>query len=300
MRDLILYQETYKQFHLRNDFISYIFMISHDGKLLHLYYGPTLPEGDYRHLVEMKHRPMTTYRQEGDLLYSLEHLQQEFPEYGATDFRHPALELSLENGSRLTDFIYKDHEISNGKPRLEGLPATYVENEDECQTLQVNLTDSVSGVEVSIQYSIFRDFPVITRSHLINNQGSRPLSIEGVTSLSLDLPDRNYEMIQLSGAWARERHIHSTLLRQGIQSIESTRGISSHLHNPFIALKRPETTENQGEVIGLSLIYSGNFLLQAEVDTFDVTRLQVGINPFQFCWKLAPCASFTSPEAVLV
>ncbi|MFR4720152.1 MAG: glycoside hydrolase family 36 N-terminal domain-containing protein, partial [Streptococcus sp.] len=92
----------------------------------------------------------------------------------------------------------------------------------------------------------FRDFPVITRSHLINNQGSRPLSIEGVTSLSLDLPDRNYEMIQLSGAWARERHIHSTLLRQGIQSIESTRGISSHLHNPFIALKRPETTENQG------------------------------------------------------
>ena len=300
MKDLILYQETYKQFHLRNDFISYIFMISHDGKLLHLYYGPTLPEGDYRHLVEMKHRPMTTYRQEGDLLYSLEHLQQEFPEYGATDFRHPALELSFENGSRLTDFIYKDHVILKGKPKLEGLPATYVENEDECQTLQVNLIDSVSGVEVSIQYSIFRDFPVITRSHLINNQGSRPLSIEGVTSLSLDLPDRNYEMIQLSGAWARERHIHSTLLRQGIQSIESTRGISSHLHNPFLALKRPETTENQGEVIGLSLIYSGNFLLQAEVDTFDVTRLQVGINPFQFCWKLDPGASFTSPEAVLV
>ena len=76
--------------------------------------GPTLPEGDYRHLVEMKHRPMTTYRQEGGSSVFTEHLQQEFPEYGATDFRHPALELSLKMVLRLTDFIYKDYVILKG------------------------------------------------------------------------------------------------------------------------------------------------------------------------------------------
>lgn len=40
--------------------------------------------------------------------------------------------------------------------------------------------------------------------------------------------------------------------------------------------------------------------MQAEVDTWDVTRLQAGINPFGFEWKLQPGESFTSPEAILV
>lgn len=60
---------------------------------MHLYYGENLPDNDYSHLIEMHHRPMTTYRNENDLLYSLEHLKQEFPEYGTTDFRHPAISL---------------------------------------------------------------------------------------------------------------------------------------------------------------------------------------------------------------
>lgn len=47
-------------------------------------------------------------------------------------------------------------------------------------------------------------------------------------------------------------------------------------------------------------MYSGNFLIQAEVDTYDVTRLQLAINPFGFEWKLAAGQPFTSPEALLV
>ena len=50
----------------------------------------------------------------------------------------------------------------------------------------------------------------------------------------------------------------------------------------LLALKRPETTGESREVIGPSLIYSRKFLIQTEVDTFDVTRLQVGINPSNF------------------
>ena len=46
--------------------------------------------------------------------------------------------------------------------------------------------------------------------------------------------------------------------------------------------------KHAGEVIGFSLIYSGNFRMQAEVDTHDVTRITVGINPDRFDWKLEP------------
>ncbi|MEG0294336.1 alpha-galactosidase [Enterococcus sp.] len=296
----IIYQEKTQQFHLSNGEISYLFQVSSDGKLLHLYYGKALPEKDYSHLIEMHHRPMTTYRQENDLIYSLEHLKQEFPEYGTTDFRHPAISLRQENGSRLTDFTYQSHKVIDGKPKLVNLPATYVEETAETKTLIVTLRDVLTNVTVELFYTIFSELAVITRSHRLINGGSQVQAIEQLASLSLDLSDADYEWVQLSGAWGRERSVKERYLQQGVQSIESTRGISSHQHNPFVALKRKNTDEFQGEVIGASFVYSGNFLIQAEVDTWDVTRLQVGINPFGFEWKLEPNATFTSPEAILV
>ena len=296
----IWFNEECRQFHLTNGEISYIFRVYEDGKLLQLYYGAVVPERDYSYLVELQHRPMTTYRKEGDLRYSLEHVRQEFPEYGTTDFRHPAICLRQENGSRITDFVYVSHQIVDGKPALEGLPATYTETQTEAKTLILTLRDEVTEVEVQLFYTIFADWPVITRSSKVINQGRETCYLESLASLSLDLPDADYDWLQLSGAWARERHIKERPLQQGIQSIESTRGISSPHHNPFVALKRPETTEFSGPVLGTALVYSGNFLIQAEVDTYDVTRLQLAINPFGFEWKLAAGQSFTSPEALLV
>ena len=296
----IWFKEECRQFHLTNGEISYIFRVSEDGKLLQLYYGAVVPERDYSYLVELQHRPMTTYRKEGDLRYSLEHVRQEFPEYGTTDFRHPAICLRQENGSRITDFVYVSHQIVDGKPALEGLPATYTETQTEAKTLILTLRDEVTEVEVQLFYTIFADWPVIARSSKVINQGRETCYLESLASLSLDLPDADYDWLQLSGAWARERHIKERPLQQGIQSIESTRGISSPHHNPFVALKRPETTELSGPVLGAALVYSGNFLIQAEVDTYDVTRLQLAINPFGFEWKLAAGQSFTSPEALLV
>ena len=76
--------------------------------------------------------------------------------------------------------------------------------------------------------------------------------------------------------------------------------ILGHNHNPFIILKRPTADEFQGEAIGFSLVYSGNFLAQAEVDTFDTTRVLMGIHPSCFDWKLEPGEEFQTPEAVMV
>src|SRR5699024_12588360 len=43
-----------------------------------------------------------------------------------------------------------------------------------------------------------------------------------------------------------------------------------------------------------------NFLAQVEVDHFDVTRVQMGINPFDFNWLLENGESFQTPEVVMV
>jgi alpha-galactosidase len=297
----IYFNEESRTFHLTNGKISYLMDVMQNEQLRHFYFGKAVRNRDnYDYLIEPAYRPMACYSFEGDRSFSLEHEMQEYPSFGSGDFRKPAVQTQLKNGSRISDFRYDSYKVTPGKPVLEGLPATYCEKDDEAETLHIFLKDPVSLVRIELLYTIFAEFPVIARSVRFVNEGDSRVDLEYAMSLCLDLPDSNYEMIQLSGAWGRERHPVSRKLVPGTQGIDSTRGNSSHNHNPFLMLKRPETTENLGEAIGLSLIYSGNFLAQAEVDTWDVTRILVGINPFNFSWDLEPGASFQTPEAILV
>ena len=297
----IVYHENSKIFHLFNDEISYIMMVMQNGHLGQLYFGKRIHDKeDFSYLLEVSQRPMGSYVFEGDRTFSLEHIKQEFPVYGTTDYRHPAVEILYKDGSRISEFQFDSYVIENGKPPLEGLPATYTEDDSEAKTLTINLLDEMTGIRVQLLYTIFASGGIIARSSRFYNEGNEAVHLLQAMSLNLDLPDYDYEWIQLSGSWARERHVKVRRLEQGIQAIDSMRGHSSHEHNPFMVLKRPTADEHQGEVIGFSLIYSGNFLIQAEVDTHTNTRVLVGINPTGFDWKLDVNESFQTPEAVMV
>lgn len=297
----IVFHKTSGTFHLFNDSISYIMCILDNGHLGQIYFGKKIHDKeDFSYLVERSPRPMSSCLFEGDKTFSLEHIRQEYPVFGTTDYRHPAVEIQQENGSRISDFQYMSHTITNGKPVLEGLPATYTEEEQEAQTLCITLKDPVSAIRLELFYTIFSAGGILARSARFKNEGTKAVHLLSAMSLSLDLPDKDYIWMQLSGAWARERHIKNRPLEQGILAIDSRRGNSSHEHNPFIVLKRPQTTETQGSAIGISLIYSGNYRIQAEVDTHDVTRITAGISPDTFDWKLDAEEQFQTPEAVMV
>jgi alpha-galactosidase len=297
----IVFHNTTKTFHLYNDQISYIMTVLENGHLGQLYYGKAIHDKeDFSYLLEMNPRPMASYIYEGDRTFSLEHIKQEYPVYGSTDFRHPAVDILQENGSHISDFQYVSHTITAGKPKLEGLPATYTESDDEAETLCVTLKDPVTEICLELLYTIFAEGGILARSARFRNEGSKAVHLLSAMSLSLDLPDMDYEWMQLSGAWSRERYVVNRTLVPGIQSVDSMRGHSSHEHNPFMVLKRPGTTETQGTVIGFSLIYSGNHRIQAEVDTHFTTRITMGINPDGFSWKLDSGDTFQTPEAVMV
>jgi alpha-galactosidase len=66
-----------------------------------------------------------------------------------------------------------------------------------------------------------------------------------------------------------------------------------------VALTRPATTEANGEAYGFSLVYSGNFVAEAEVEPFGTTRVRAGINPDGFSWLIEAGAEFVTPEVVL-
>lgn len=297
----ILFQKETQTFHLYNDEISYIMTVLPNGHMGQLYFGKRIHvKADYSYLLEKLHRPMAAWVSEDEAAFSLEHVKQEYAVYGSTDYRHPAMEILQENGSRISDFKYESHKIVSGKPALSGLPATYTEKEEEAQTLILTLKDEVTEIQLELLYTIFAKGGILARSARFLNIGTETVHLLSAMSLCLDLPDCAYEWVQFSGAWARERHVKIRTLEQGIQAVDSMRGHSSHEHNPFIILKRPSADEFQGEAIGFSLIYSGNFLAQAEVDTHDTTRILLGINPSGFDWKLSPGEAFQTPEAVMV
>lgn len=297
---IIFHKET-KEFHLYNDEISYIFCILRNGQPGQIYYGKKINDrNSFQHLLEYSLRDMAPCTYEGDRTFSMEYLKQEYPSYGHGDMRYPAYEISQEDGSRITEFTFEGYEIRKGKRKLEGLPAVYTETDKEAETLEIFLRDEIINTRMVLSYTIFEDLPVITRNTKFIHEGKRSIVLNQAMSLNVDLPDDRYEMITLTGAWARERYIKEAPLHEGVQAIYSMRGHSSHQFNPFFALKRPEAKEDSGEVIGISLIYSGNFLGQAVVDTFGVTRAMIGIHPEGFSWSLKQGEEFQTPEAVLV
>lgn len=296
----ISFHPANREFHLYNDHISYLIKVLETDQLGQLYFGARVDDGpDHSYLVENTYRPVTAYVSKDDYSFSLGNMRQEYPAYGTSDFRYPAHEILQEDGATVTNFTFRSYRITPGKPSLAGLPATYVEDDQEAETLTITLTDEKLAIDLELSYTIFKDLAVIARNARFVNRGTTSPQLTRALSLNLDLPDADYDWLQFSGAWGRERQLKANRLHQGEQSVSSTRGASGHIENPFVILKRPHTDDFQGEALAVSLIYSGNFLAQAEVDHYDVTRLQIGINPLHFSWQLKPGESFQTPEAVL-
>ncbi|MBB3867136.1 alpha-galactosidase [Parageobacillus toebii NBRC 107807] len=296
----IVYNHATKTFHLQANDTSYVMQIVRSGYLAHLYWGKKIRNVNGSRKLKFLDRPFSPNPDPSDRTFSLDTLPQEYPTYGNTDFRTPAYQVQLENGSMISELRYKTHWIYKGKPKLEGLPATYVENENEAETLEILLEDQLIGLHVTLLYTVYEKWNVITRSVRFDNNGSECIKLLRALSMNVDFPHADYEWLHLPGAWARERAVERRPLVSGTQSVESRRGASSHQHNPFIALLQKGANEDYGEVYGFSLVYSGNFLAQIEVDQFRTARVSMGINPFDFTWLLEPGESFQTPEVVMV
>lgn len=297
----IFYHETSSEFHLTNGQVSYVMEIMENGQMEQLYYGKAVHDREsFHHLHEEMMRSLMAVAVPEPSVLSMQYTRQEYPAYGTGDYRMPAVTVQQKNGSRISNFVYQSHEIFAGKKSIAPLPSTYVEKEEEADTLEILLHDEVTDTDLVLSYTIYADYPVITRNARFLHKGKEAIVLDRALSACVEFNDMNFEMVHLAGAWARERYVKNRKLEMGIQSIQSLRGASSSEHNPFLALKRPDTTEQQGEVYGFSFVYSGNFLAQVEVNTHQMTRVTMGIHPEMFSWQLNAGESFQTPEVVMV
>ncbi|OOM13904.1 alpha-galactosidase [Clostridium saccharobutylicum] len=294
---MIIIDKDKKIFHLRTKKMSYVFRILKNGSLGHLYYGDTLSEDEnFDYLANVENKAAGTIKYyENDSKFSLGAETSEFNIYGTGDFRQPAIELRISNRLFYPEFAYVDHEITYRKERIPEVPRVYG---DEYENLTITLKDKNLNLYLKLNYSITDESSAIVRSSSLINTSQHTYTISRFMSGTLDIPSADLDFISLSGAWLRERHLVRQPLRMGIQSVGSVRGASSHQQNPFIMLAEKNANEFSGTVYAASLVYSGNFLAQTEVDEWNVSRILIGINPMNFAWQLKPGDEFKTPECI--
>lgn len=290
----IFFDNSNNTFYLESAELSYVIKIDKFGFLEHLYYGARIARDDLEYSIFRTARGHSAYLAEMGRENTFEVLSQEFPTYGRGDFRECAFAFD-NNGVRVGDFKYKSHIISEKKPELSGMPSVKGD-----ETLVITLCDDLNNIEIDLYYTVCEDLPVILRHNEIRNCGNNEIIIDRAYSFSLDLPDDDFEFISLYGAHLRERYIQRNRLHHGVVSVDSKYGVSSSQLNPFAALARPNADEERGEVYGFNLVYSGNFVIKAQVGQNDVARVIGGINDFDFAWTLGSGESFVTPEAVMV
>ena len=298
---MITFNKEQQVFHLCNNQISYLIEVEEHGYLAHLYFGKKINHysGHYQYVRDM--RSFGPYPEAADHdTFSLDTVMLEYPGYGFGDFREPAYNFKLKNGSRITDFRYDSFEIVQGKCAIEGLPHLYTNQATEAETLIITLKDDVAQLRLKLNYTIYQDYATVIRSTTLINDSAETVEINQLASQSLDFPNRSFELIHLNGAWGRERQLTREKIEIGTKVLDSKRGSSSHHQNPFVTLVEPTTTEFQGEAYGFCLVYSGNHQTVIEKDNYSQTRVVMGMNPFNFAWQLPAGESFHSPEVVNV
>lgn len=296
----IRFIEKYNVFKLDSKDTSYIISIVDEEKFLgHVYFGKKVIDEDINYLMRINEPPYVPSKNNRDRVSFYDSFPFEYSTHGIGDFRESSIRVIDKNGHSEVKIEYKSHEIYKGKKELNGLPATFGD-ENECTSLEITCEDMYLNLQVVLVYTTFENLDVITRSVKVKNLSEDKINLTKVLSTCIDFDDIDYDMISLHGSWARERHVQRKKIGYGKQVVSTIRGESSHQDNPFIALLDSKATDDYGNVYGFNFVYSGNFFAQIEGCQFNTTRVVMGINPEDFNWLLNKDEEFIAPEVVMV
>jgi alpha-galactosidase len=254
---------------------AYAFGFNQKNILVHCYWGRKLPQAeDYP--APKESGGWSAFSGAGDVL------PEEYPTYAGTKYIEPALKANFTDGVR--DVV------------LELVGSTLLENE-----LQIELRDVHYPFSVILHYKIHAIHDLIERFVTVQNLGTDPIQLERIFSAQWHTPpQRRYRLSHLAGAWFKETQLHREALDLGTKVLESRRIASSHQNNPFFALDWLEqpATEHTGEVWFAALAWSGNWKLTAESTIYGTTRVNLGLNDWDFALRLESGQSYTTPSSI--
>ncbi len=254
---------------------SYALGLNQAGLLAHRYWGMKLPRlDDYPPTVD----PWGWASFNGPAQLVME----EYPGYAGMKYIDPCLKVTFADGVRDVVLRFESAEISSDGSQLD-----------------IQMCDSHYPLRLTLHYRVHEAYDLIERWVTAANEGSEPMTLERIFSAEWHLPyGGDYRLAHLTGRWLDEDHIRREPLVQGLKVLESRRITSSHHNNPWFAVDRGNADEDQGEVWFGVLAWSGNWKMTAEVTDFNAARVNMGINDWDFAWRLAPGAALDTPSSL--
>ncbi len=264
---------------------AYVLGIQQNGLLVHRYWGAKLPYlNDYPVDLIGDKVAIGPYMIEGEFPFNgLGNLiPQEYPAGAGAQYIEPCLKVMFADGVRDVRPHFERAEVDT-----HAVPE-----------LRIHLYDSYYPLKLTLHYRVWEAFDLIERFVTIVNESDSPICLERIWSAQWHLPiGGRYRLSHLSGRWANEFQLHRELLVEGVKVLESRRITTGHHHNPWFAIDRGTADEEQGEVWFGVLAWSGNWKIAAEVTNFASTRVCIGLNDWDFLWRLEPGQSFTTPSS---
>ena len=268
----------------------------HDGDLLLRHLGRKVNRYHGSNAVNERDHAFSGQLNPDVRTYSYDTQRQVVGLHGLGDFRQPSLK--IQHGvSDVTRFEFSKAEVVKGIS-LEGkLP--YPHSLENAETLIFTLVDKVANLELKLYYTVVEDNNTIVTYSEVINRSEQAVVIHRALSAMADVPARDYDVVTLQGAYAREKTVRRQRVEQGIFKVASNRGASGHAQTPALILCDHEASEGAGEALGFQLMYSGNFQTFVQKSQINEVRVAIGIEDENFAWELASNESFETPVALI-
>ncbi|CAH1211924.1 Alpha-galactosidase AgaA [Paenibacillus allorhizoplanae] len=260
-------------FEIRTDKSSYVFGINEKGIIQHLYWGAHVEAADCGYLL--KSRLHSSFDAE------IDRETEEYGGWGGCNYAEPALKVSFADGVRDLKLRYEGYRVVG-------------ENE-----IVLRMVDRYYPLDIEVHYKAIPEYDLIERFVHVRNSQTESVRIEQVMAAVWTvqaLPD--YRMTHVTGRWAGEYQLRSTVLSEGKKVLESRRGFTGPHANPWFAIDNGKADETSGSVWFGALGWSGNWKIVAEKSTFGHVRIVGGVNDFDSAFVLAPGEVYASPVFV--
>ena len=221
--------------------------------------------------------------------YDLAHLQaprggrmDAYPAYGMDCPSEAALAMRHADGSLATELV-----------------ATGVEQQDG--VTRIHLKDTVYPITVDLCYKGYQDVDMIETWTEIKNSEAKPVTLTQFASCCLPIRRGNVWISSFYGSWGNEGILCEEPLTPGEKIIKNKDGVrNAHTSRGEVMFSLDgKGQENNGDVIGAAICYSGNYQLKVETDDSDFHYFFAGMNPDNSEYHLKKGETFVTPKIAL-
>ncbi len=235
----------------------------------YVYFGPKLNNADADHVQRHAEGRMNAY-----------------PAYGMNTPAEAAIAMRHADGNLSTDLVVSGVEC--------------LKNDGNTITI-IHLKDKVYPVNVNLCYMEYKDVDMIEAWTEITNNEKSTITLTQFASAMLPIRRGDVWLSHFYGSWANEAQLVEEPLQPGQIVIKNKDGVrNSHTDHAEVMFSLDgKGRENQGDVIGAALCYSGNYRLKIDTDDTEYHYFFAGINEDNSEYHLKKGETFTTPHLAL-